>query len=399
MASTVVRAASSSKPPALGFSCTSLTTTFALSAAQALAMARPKPELAPVTTTTLFWRRAMVVLSGRGESAVDGEQGAGGPAGVGGGEERRRLAHVLRGAQLGPRRLVVQHLVQLGVVEERADHRGGEEAGADGVDVDALRGEVDRQLAGQVDHGALRGAVRGLEREPDQATDGGDVDDPPAGAVDRLLGEHLTDRELAAQPHALAVDGHRAVVLVLGLVHDRVQAGEDAGVVDHHVELPEARHDRGHQTLHRRVVGGVGLDVLGLAAVGPDDVVGRGADVALVAALARLPADVRAHHRRALGGEGERDRAAVARAGSGDHGHLVLQLGPHQRLTPRWVTNQSRAAGPEASKPSTYASKWPPGKICSFFGSRARSYAAMARSVGVSTSFCAGIISSGVGLM
>src|SRR4051794_31327177 len=86
------------------------------------------------------------------------------------------------------------------VVEERAHRGGGEEAGADRVDVDPLRSEVDRELAGEVGHGTLRCAVGGFGGQPDQTADGGDVDDVAAGAVDRLLGEHLADSELAAQP-------------------------------------------------------------------------------------------------------------------------------------------------------------------------------------------------------
>src|SRR3954452_22491467 len=182
IASTVVRPASSSKPPALGFSCTSLTTTFAPSAAYALAMPRPKPELAPVTTTTLSWRRAMmgVLRSGGGEAAVDGEQGAGGPAGVAAGQEEGCLRHVLGGAKFRPRGLFVQRLVQLGVLEEGPDHRGGQEPRADAVDVDPFGGKVDGELPGEIDYRSLRRAVRRLGGQPDEAADGGDVDDAAA---------------------------------------------------------------------------------------------------------------------------------------------------------------------------------------------------------------------------
>jgi hypothetical protein len=59
--------------------------------------------------------------------------------------------------------------------------------------------------------------------------------------------------------------------------------------------------------------------------------------------------------------------------------------------------NQSRAGRMDASNPSTYASKWPPGSMTSFFGSRACAKAPRASSVGVRTSSWATSMSSGVG--
>src|SRR5207244_10281174 len=63
----------------------------------------------------------------------------------------------------------------------------------------------------------------------------------------------------------------------------------------------------------------------------------------------------------------------------------------------RCCVDQVSAEVAEDSNPVTYASKWPPGTITGCLGSRARPKASIARSVGVSVSFCATIIMNGVG--
>jgi hypothetical protein len=57
-------------------------------------------------------------------------------------------------------------LVQFRVIEERMHHGSGEETRADRVDVDPLRCVVDRELAGEAHHRALRCAVGRLGANP-----------------------------------------------------------------------------------------------------------------------------------------------------------------------------------------------------------------------------------------
>ncbi len=88
-------------------------------------------------------------------------------------------------------------IVQFRVIEERTHHGSGKETRADRVDVDPLRCVVDRELAGEVHHRALRYAVSRLGGQPHEATYRGDVDDLATRdlAASILLPEHLGDGE------------------------------------------------------------------------------------------------------------------------------------------------------------------------------------------------------------
>src|SRR6185312_1810927 len=112
-------------------------------------------------------------------AAVDGEGGAVDVGGVGGGEEGDRGGHLgcggegvveaaaaLRGGGVG-----VGDLVE--VIEER----GVDAAGADDVDADAARAELEREGAHHRHQAALRGGVDGAVGPALEAGQGGDGDD------------------------------------------------------------------------------------------------------------------------------------------------------------------------------------------------------------------------------
>ena len=129
------------------------------------------------------------------------------------------------------------------------------------------------------------------------------------------------------------------------VVDDGVQAGEDAGIVDHDVESAERLDGAIDHCLDVSRLTGVGVEVLRLPAVGADDVVGVLLGVVLVAAGEAGLADVGADDVGALSREGEGDGAAVAGAGAGDG--LGLCRGSRAMVGPsHGGRRRGRAAGP-----------------------------------------------------
>ena len=134
-------------------------------------------------------------------------------------------------------------------------HLGREPSGAEGVDPDPLARPLQRQLAGEVDDGALAGGVVRLldGRGADMAEHRGDVDDrPPAGR------DHRRRAQLGEVPDGGDVDLHRPAERVERLVLDADDLG-DAGVVDEDPDAcrngrrssPRSAHGRRDRTRRR----------------------------------------------------------------------------------------------------------------------------------------------------
>ena len=156
--------------------------------------------------------------------------------------------------------------------------------GPDGVDGDAVLGDVEREAARQAEHAGLGGAVRGLVRVGDhRAGHRAHVDDASVAALDHARHDAARDVELG-----LEVDGDAEVPLVFTQVLEGgevlVLAEDDhAGVVDQHVDAAVALDDLGHHgadLVHLREVGGVRADRGAQLAQRGGALVGRLGDVA-----------------------------------------------------------------------------------------------------------------------
>jgi hypothetical protein len=136
----------------------------------------------------------------------------------------------------------------------------------------------------------------------------------------------------------------------------------DPGVVHHDVDAAEAAHGGVDEIPDRGVSPASASTYSALSPFGAGNVVGRGEDVAFVAAVANLTADIGIEDRRAFGRECERDSAAVAGAGSGDDGDLVLKLSYNSILRFDKGVSCGGASG----------SRWPRASVRSRLGLRLR---------------------------
>src|SRR6266849_15061 len=204
---------------------------------------------------------------------------------------------------------------------ERAPrHLGGGRSRGDGVDVDAvrreLRGDRDRHLT----YRALAGVVSdlGLRRRHERGR-GGEVNYLPLAPRD-----HHARRLLAAEEHALHVDPHLAVPILLRVVDQRTRDG-DPRVVHHDVDGSVPLHRRGEQPAHVRGLRDVQLH-RGRVAAGRPDLAGH--------LLAVLGVDLRHHHARALAAETRGNRTSHAPAGARDDRHLAVEASAQAQSTP-----------------------------------------------------------------
>ena len=137
---------------------------------------------------------------------------------------------------------------------------GGDPAGRDAVDPDAVLGQLDRHRLGQEDDAGLRGVEAGPPLAK-VAIGRGHVDDRPAGA----LGHHPPRRQLSQGEAGRQVDrqgplpGHQRL-LQEGLGHG------DPGVVDQDVEPAQPVHRRLNQRFPKRLIGHVADQTVDLAA-------------------------------------------------------------------------------------------------------------------------------------
>ena len=127
--------------------------------------------------------------------------------------------------------------VEFTVVDHVGDHRGGDGAGAHGVDADAAWRVFQCGAAGQADHSVLGGVVGRAAGDADQAAERRAVDDRAAA-----LGAHLAQFVLHARPHPAQVDGVDPVEDLGRFVGGVAGRDLDAGVVERHVE-PAVRVD------------------------------------------------------------------------------------------------------------------------------------------------------------
>jgi hypothetical protein len=111
-------------------------------------------------------------------------------------------------------------------------------------DVDAHgRSQLVGERLGQRDDAALRGGVVNESGSADEGQLGGDVDHDPGRAAYHVRADRATAQERAAE-----VDGQDAVELGDRQLEER-DVRADAGVVDEHVDRPEAARGGGDQPL------------------------------------------------------------------------------------------------------------------------------------------------------
>lgn len=121
-------------------------------------------------------------------SSVDDERGSGRESRFVAGQVQHRVGDVFglpeRRDEVVPPHLLHERLVAL----ERDVHARERETGRDGVDADAVRGQLDRECAGHADDGGLRGGVGGQVRQADVGEVGAGVDDCATALLDHLAG-------------------------------------------------------------------------------------------------------------------------------------------------------------------------------------------------------------------
>src|ERR687888_1191213 len=199
------------------------------------------------------------------------------------------------------------------LLEEAKQHRRLDRARAERVHPDPAARELNRELAGQREDGALRRRVGDLRRgRAHERDEGGDVDHRAAAAL-----EQVRDAVFAAQEDALRVHVlYSRPGLGLGVEDRRVLRGHDPGVVVEDVDAAVAVGDRAVEAFDALRVGDVHLVEEGVAALGGG-------------CLALLPGDVGDADACALGGEEERRLSADPAGRAGDDDDLALEPAAH----------------------------------------------------------------------
>src|SRR5437016_9202971 len=120
--------------------------------------------------------------------------------------------HRVKGVGLG-----FHHLVE---------HRGMDDAWADGIDPNAPCGIVECSAFGQPKHSVLGGLICSALGTAHQPSDRRAVDDSATSLL-----EHLAQLELHATPHAAEIDGHHAVKVFPGSISSLCDNILNAGIV------------------------------------------------------------------------------------------------------------------------------------------------------------------------
>ena len=193
----------------------------------------------------------------------------------------------------------------------RVGHAGGQ-LGADEVrhddrHVDPGAAQLEAHRLGEADHAVLGRAVRRQARSRAAARERRDVDD-----VARAARHHAPHRLLRAVDHRAQIEVELAGDALRALLGQRGH-GHDPGVVDEHVERPEALLDLVEERDQGRVVGDVDPEPEPAGAE-------RGSRTLRQLAIQVAYRDARALARQRLG-----DRAADAAAASGDCHDLAGQ--------------------------------------------------------------------------
>src|SRR5919201_2104245 len=255
------------------------------------------------------------------EPAVDDERPRRAERGFVGREEQRHRGHLLRAADpaermhpsgLGP------GCVRVGLdLEVALRHPGVDIAGADAVASDPVAAVLERDRAGEVDHTALRGAVRSQGRLDPEPVHGRHVHDRPTAQP-----AHAGDGGPGAQVDAAQVHAEHPVPVLRRRVLERVLV-LDRRIGDDRVRPAVAlggRHDR----LHLVRVGHVAAVRFGPAAGGDDRLDRR---------LGAAGIHVGAQGDRPLDSQPLCDRPADPGRRAGYHADLAFH--PHDRSLPR----------------------------------------------------------------
>src|SRR5688572_17871729 len=198
--------------------------------------------------------------SGHHHPAVHVPHLSGDVAGAGRGQEAHHLGDVGGFAEPSEGNRL-PHLVLLFLVQG-IGHRGPDVARRDRVDGHAARRELPGQGTGQTDDARLGGGVIGLAGVAHQSHHRGDVDDAAA-----LLLEQGARGGAAAVERALEVRVEHLVPLQVGHAQEKAVA-RDSRVVDEDIETRHALQHGIERGLNLRLVGDVGDERLGLAALG-----------------------------------------------------------------------------------------------------------------------------------
>ena len=253
----------------------------------------------------------------RGVASVDGQDDAGDPARLVGGQKQGGVRDVAGLAEPAKQVLVEQPLPRCPLgphpVEHRAVDARDDERRAERVDADAVLAEVDRQLLREDGDGPLRRRVGGADRQADDAGDRRKVHERPAP-----LADHRRQDGAAHEEHALHVHPHRLVPGGLGGLEDGFPGGEDPGVVDEDVDAAEALERHADDPLGVGARRDARLHGEGLAAGRPDRIDHR--------VVGPRP-DVHADDPGALLREAPGDGLAEPHRGSRDDGDLAVQSG------------------------------------------------------------------------
>ena len=201
----------------------------------------------------------------------------------------------------------------VGIGHQRLDEARAHEGRRDGVDADAVRRPFEGERAGEVDERALDGVIGriGIEPAAGEPHDRGDVDDgagPPrdhvpadgAGAVEGAVEPDVEDALPALARH---VDGRDPC--------------PDAGIVDEHVDAPEALERLSDGRIHLALIRDVDGEGQGRAAA-LRDLLGHG--------LRRRRVDVRHRDGGAERGESHRRRPPDAGPGAGDEDRAAAEV-------------------------------------------------------------------------
>ena len=144
---------------------------------------------------------------------------------------------------------------------------GGDDAGADFVDVDAIFGQSIRPQRCHHAHARLADAVFGAGGGAGISADRADVDD--FGSNDHALfdqADHVVGDTLGEEKRPLQIDRHDFVITGNAGVEDvGADTRGDAGIVDQHVDAAEFRQRGIDQHVEAVEIAGVGLHDQGVA--------------------------------------------------------------------------------------------------------------------------------------
>ena len=162
---------------------------------------------------------------------------------------KRRLRHVVFHDPLR------WHIAQAGLPLDLARlHAGLDEAGADRVDANALRGQLSGERLRPAEDGELRCRIMGEQRRADLGGERSGVDDAARALRDEMPGRNLVGEEYAAR-----IDGEIEVPFLVGQFK-RVLHGGDAGVGDENLAPAKLRERFAERALDRGAIAHIDLD-------------------------------------------------------------------------------------------------------------------------------------------